>query len=585
MANKVLELQQMLSDTKDDMADQIANQWNRWNSQRQEWMKQKAELRNYIFATDTSTTANSNLPWKNKTTLPKLCQIRDNLHSNYISALFPNENWLRWEGRSANDEQKRKVIETYMLNKVHESNFRDIMSKLILDYIDYGNCFCTVEYVKETTHDNESGGTLDDYFGPRPIRISPNDIVFNPTCVDFEHSPKIIRSLISQGELHQMLEDEPENAALASAIERRTEFQRQLGSYTREDCEKAEGFAMDGFGNLYDYYMNPYIEVLTFYGDYNDVQSGTFKRNRKVTIVDRMFVIEDKENEAWFAQAPIFHCGWRTRQDNLYAMGPLDNLVGMQYRIDHLENLKADVFDLIAFPPIKVKGDVEEFEWGPMEQIYINGDGDVDMMAPNTQALQADMQIQLLEAKMEEFAGAPREAMGVRTPGEKTAFEVQQLQNAAGRIFQEKITNFEVKIMERILNAMLEVSRRNLDIADTVRVFDDDLGVTTFMNVSKDDIVAKGKLRPIGARHFAQEAQVIQNLVNIANTPIWQQVGAHVSSKRMAKLLENTLQLGGWDIFEPNIAITEQQETGRMVNQAQAMTEEEAAVPMEGGQQ
>ncbi|WP_201773188.1 hypothetical protein, partial [Vibrio cholerae] len=177
----------------------------------------------------------------------------------------------------------------------------------------------------------------------------------------------------------------------------------------------------------------------------------------KITIIDRMFVAEEKENEAWFAQAPIFHCGWRIRQDNLYAMGPLDNLVGMQYRIDHLENLKADVFDLIAFPPMKVKGDVEEFVWGPMEQIYINGDGDVEMMAPNTQALQADMQIQILEAKMEEFAGAPREAMGIRTPGEKTAFEVQQLQNAAGRIFQEKIINFEVMLMEKVLNAMLEI--------------------------------------------------------------------------------------------------------------------------------
>jgi hypothetical protein len=41
-------------------------------------------------------------------------------------------------------------------------------------------------------------------------------------------------------------------------------------------------------------------------------------------------------------------------------MGPLDNLVGMQYRIDHLENLKADVFDLIAFPPLKIKGYVED---------------------------------------------------------------------------------------------------------------------------------------------------------------------------------------------------------------------------------
>lgn len=582
MAGNILELQQMLSNARDGMAEQIANTWQNWNSQRQPWLAQALETRNYVFATDTTTTTNSSLPWKNKTTLPKLCQIRDNLHSNYISALFPNERWLKWEGRSLKDEQKRNAIQQYMENKVKESDFRNVMSQLLMDYIDYGNCFATVEYVKETTHDEESGATLDTYFGPRPVRIDPKDIVFNPVARDFAHSPKIIRSVLNEGELKQMAMDSPENASLASAIERREEFRRGLGTYTREDCQKAVGFSMDGFGNLYDYFMSPTVEILTFYGDYHDTQSGAFRRNMKITVVDRMFVVEEKENESWFAQAPIFHCGWRIRQDNLYAMGPLDNLVGMQYRIDHLENLKSDVFDLIAFPPMKVKGDVEEFVWGPMEQIYINGDGDVEMMAPNTQALQADMQIQILEAKMEEFAGAPREAMGIRTPGEKTAFEVQQLQNAAGRIFQEKIINFEIMLMEKVLNAMLEISRRNLDMADTIRVFDTDDKVATFMSISKDDITAKGKLRPIGARHFSEQAQVIQSLTGIANTPIWQDVKPHVSTENLAKMLENNLNLGGWDIFKPNVAVAEAQATSQLVNQSQAMLDEEASVPLMG---
>ena len=52
-------------------------------------------------------------------------------------------------------------------------------------------------------------------------------------------------------------------------------------------------------------------------------------------------------------------------------MGPLDNLVGMQYRIDHLENLKADVFDQIAYPIIKIRGDVEDFDFEPAARIYM----------------------------------------------------------------------------------------------------------------------------------------------------------------------------------------------------------------------
>lgn len=576
--SKVLELKQTIKDDTEVLAEQIANQWVDWNTQRNPWLDSKTELRNYIFATDTSTTTNASLPWKNKTTLPKLCQIRDNLHSNYISALFPNEDWLRWIGREADDEKKRDVIQHYMANKVRESDFRDVMSQLLLDYIDYGNCFSTVDYVSHKTVDQLTGKTIADYVGPVARRISPLDIVFNPTAPSFESAPKILRSIFSEGELKVLATDSPENAAWAEVLIKRDNFRKNTAGYSADDWRKLEGVSMDGFGSYDQYMASGMVEVLTFYGDYHDPITGNIVRNHKVTIADRRYVVEDIEEPSWFASAPIYHCGWRIRQDNLYAMGPLDNLIGMQYRIDHLENLKADVFDLIAFPPLKVKGDVEDFNWGPMEQIYMSGDGDVDMLSPNTQALMADNQIALLEAKMEEYAGAPREAMGIRTPGEKTAFEVQQLQNAAGRIFQEKITYFEVKMMEKLLNAMLESARRNFDIHDTLRVVDEESGVAQFITINKDDIVANGRLRPIGARHFAQEAQTVQNLVQVSNTNLWKQVMPHVSGKRVAKMLNGTLGIAEYEIFEPNIAIIEQAETQRIMESVQRNVADEAAI-------
>ena len=93
MSKKVLEFGAAFH--QDGEAKYIANTWFNFNSQRFSKIADWKELRNYIFATDTRTTSNQTLPWKNSTTLPKLCQIRDNLHSNYISALFPNDDWLR----------------------------------------------------------------------------------------------------------------------------------------------------------------------------------------------------------------------------------------------------------------------------------------------------------------------------------------------------------------------------------------------------------------------------------------------------------------------------------------------------------
>ena len=117
---------------------------------------------------------------------------------------------------------------------------------------------------------------------------------------------------------------------------------------------------------------------------------------------------------------------------------------------------------------------------------------------------------------MEMLAGAPREAMGIRTAGEKTAFEVNQLMTAAGRIFQHKTAHFERVFLEPILNAMLEAARRNMDYADTIRVLNDDTGIFFFEEITKEDIKGNGKIVPMGARHFAERARRVQNLIQMA---------------------------------------------------------------------
>lgn len=580
MARKPLEM--LSSFGRDNEAKFIALTWFNYNSQRQPIRDQWKELRDYIFATDTTTTTNRTLPWKNSTTLPKLCQIRDNLHSNYISALFPNDDWLKWEGYTINDATKSKVdaIEAYMSNKTRESHFRTEISKLVYDYIDYGNSFATVDY--EASYITDAyGQKIIDYIGPRIRRISPIDIVFNPLAATFKDSFKIIRSLKTIGELRIMAQDEPDNKYLQDALAKRDKIISRMNAVGIEEGDKDQGFQMDGFGNYNEYLQSGFVEVLDFYGDMHNQSTGEVQRGRVITVIDRMSVIRNEPIPSWAGSAPIFHCGWRTRPDNLWAMGPLENLVGMQYRIDHLENLKADAMDLAVLPPLKIKGEVEEFVWGPGSEIHIDENGDVEEMGKNAQwVIQAENAINLLEQRMEMYAGAPREAMGIRTAGEKTAFEVQQLQNAAGRIFQEKINTFEIEMLERALNAMLETAKRNLDRQDVVRIMDDDIGVQQFLTITKEDITASGKLRPIGARHFAAQSQLIQNITGIWNTAIGQLIAPHTSSKNMAKLVEDALGLKRYDLFAPNVAIFEQQETQRLLNQAQEDLQVEQQTPI-----
>ena len=562
---------------------EIGNLWRRWRPdvKIEEWK----ELRNYLFATDTSTTSNQTLPWKNRTTVPKLTQIRDNLHSNYISALIPNDNWLRWEGYTLDDEMKEKriAIESYMKNKTREDNTRETLSQLLYDYIDYGNAFADVEFVKDVKIDEDTGEEIPQYVGPRLVRISPYDIVFNPTAPSFKDSPKIVRKIKTIGELKLELIENPEAGYLEEALQRAELVRRRWGDFNREDTDKEIGYTVDGFETLWEYYQSNFVEILEFEGNWHDVHGdGDLHRNRLITVIDRNIVLRDVQLPSWLVNTKS-HVSWRKRPDNLYGMGPLDNLVGMQYRIDHLENLKADAMDLVVHPPLKIIGEVEEFVWGPGVPINIDeGGSDVQEMGSNLNGIiSADNQISSYEFKMEEFAGAPKQAMGVRTPGEKTAFEVQQLGNAAGRIFTEKVVNFEINLLEPALNAMLESARRNFDTADVVRVMDDEFGVALFISITKEDITARGKLRPIGARHFAQEAQLIQNISGLFGGAVGQLIAPHISSKQLAKVVEDILGLERFELVQTNVALFEQAETQRIANQLQEDVAVEQATPLE----
>jgi hypothetical protein len=470
-----------------------------------------------------------------------------------------------------------------MENKVRLSDFEVTMSKLVLDFIDYGNCFATVDY--ETNYTELEGKEfIPGYIGPKVVRISPYDIVFNPVATDFKKTPKIIRSLLTFGEVKKMIEENPEKEYMSQVFDRMIGTRNAIQGYSDSDLHKNDGFVVDGFGSIRQYYESDYVEILTFYGDMYDKATNTLMKNRIIKVVDRSYVLHDIPNPSWLGTSPIYHVGWRERPDNLYAMGPLDNLVGMQYRIDHLENLRADVFDQVAFPVIKIKGDVEDFDFQPGSRIYCGDEGDVSYLQSDAAgtALTADNQINILENRMEQLAGAPREAMGIRTPGEKTAFEINSLQNAASRIFQNKTQHFERIFVEPILNAMLEAARRNMDASDVIRVFDEAIGTTIFQTITKEDITAKGKIVPMGARHFAERAQRLQNLQQL-----WQiksadpSVAAHMSGKEFARILAE--ELGEKNLFSENISVYENYETQKTAQEVQLIANEENMIAAEQG--
>jgi hypothetical protein len=455
---------------------------------------------------------------------------------------------------------------------ISQPSFKHEMDKIILDYIDYGNCFATVEWLDERVE--QPGKTQAGYIGPTVRRISPMNIVMNPTAENFQSTPKIVRSIVSLGEIKEILER-------MSSDENRAEYE-ELWDYLkriRHNAVQFEGdwkelenlYRMDGFTSFREYLKSSFVEVLTFYGDLYDHDNETLYKNYVITVVDRHKLIGKKPNPSFFGYPPIFHASWRKRPDNLWGMGPLDNLVGMQYRMDHIENMKADVFDLITYPVQKVKGMVEDFTWQPGEKIYVSEEGDVELIVPDVNALNANLELQNLERLMEEMAGAPKEAMGFRTPGEKTKYEVQRLENAASRVFQNKIKQFEEQIVEPTLNAKLELARRNLSGTVVIKVFNDDFKSASFKALSVEDITGVGRIKPVAARHFAEQADLIQNLTNLTGSGLWPTLQPHFSGVKLAKIVEDVFNLSEYEVMMPFVGLTEQAEGQKL---AQALAEQ-----------
>ena len=526
----------------DSEAVAIANKWQTWLDSKQTWEQRYQETLQYLYATSTDeiySQASTKAEYASNTHIPKLTQIYDLLCTYYGEALFSLQDYVEWDAESSDTLAltKRKKIKDFVKYMLDRGGFREKTLTLLQDYVAAGNSFVMPEWHQEFKLDGKGGSTLV-WEGAVARRIDPLDIVFDPTCKDFAHSPKIIRSVVSLGDLKLMADH---NEGMKKAFDRMMENRKKVSAaVTNGDTIKGDSLSIAGFGNLSSYLMSDTCEVLEFYGDLYDIETDTLKSKKKITIVDRCLVVSEEDMLPINNYNYIFKSGWRDRPNCLWSMSALENLLGMQYRIDFLENRRADVYDFISNPMIKEKGDVTSPEvMAPGTRWHCDKDADVSFMTPDATILTADNYITMYEQKMDSFAGAPKEALGFRTPGEKTAFEVQQLMNAATRIFNRQIRKFEVENFEPIINAMYELfllKKRGQKIA--IKTENDEYGAPTFVEVSVDDLRGEGAIRAVGSGYYSDRAQAAQTLMQLGNSSLFTspEVLANISPAALGKV-------------------------------------------------
>lgn len=560
----------------DEVAVRIAEMWDIYNKERRIALARGEEARQYIFATDISTTSAEILPHKNRTHQPKLTQLSDTLQSQYFEASLGNSEFFRFNGITPEDNEKARKVEMWVRSKLETKKFRETTGRALLaDYVNYGNTMASIDYVVE----KENGIVI--YKGPVIKRVSPLDIVFNPRANSFKESPKLQRELVHVADLKAMDAKFPgakfKKGIIDQAIEMRS------NSFVDDWIEviKERGIELDGFGSWDEYFKQDLVELLIYRGNTYDPETGKSQQNRVVYVIDRMHVIRNEPSKAPLGFDGMHHSGWRIRNDNLWAQGPLDNLVGMQYRIDHLENSKADIFDQIAQPTLVITGDdVSEPSEGyaPGASYYVGLDGKVEVLAPDATALQANTEIGIYHRMMEEFAGAPSETRGIRTPGEKTGIEMNILNQGATMMFVDKARSFE-RMLETLLKEAFELMLVNFDGSDFMQIFDDELGLQEVTELAFEDVVAHGDFTAMGARHWSRRNRETQELQAFQQGAMQDpKIRMHVNGLKLAEFWETKLDLKDAGIIEEFAGVKEDV-AGQIVAQAEAQAlQEESGV-------
>lgn len=521
----------------DALAHAIVKKYIAWESSKANWEQTYKDNLQYTFAIDSKEIGETaRFPWSNHTHIPKFCQLYDLLLTMYDEALFSTEDYIIWTSPSLdeNSNKVKRAMVSYAKKVIEESDFKPVMQKLLGDYILSGNAFATDVWAGDKV---------------KLIRQNPLEVYFDPYAASYDDSPKIFRKRIQLGELKRLsVYDETMKKAFDKIVDSK---KKVIAAKNNGDSIKDDEGIIAGLGGVDNYCNLDTVEILTFVGDLYDINNDEYHENTQITIADRHVLIEEKPLEDY---KKFFKAGWRDRPDILWSMSPLSNLLGMQYRIDFLENKRADVFDFISNPILKTKGDVtlpENTEPGAVIQMPV--DGDAAFISPDSTALMADTYVESYMNLMDLMAGTPREVAGWRSPGEKTAFEFRELVTAAMRMFNKQIRKFEKEIFEPCVNALIKA-----DIANragqqvSVKTVDPQTGMINFETISIDDLANnEGEIKAQGSTMYAERERIVQTLMQLGNSAFMQDpaVKANISPAILGKVL---ITASGLDKF-PNL--------------------------------
>ena len=577
-------------DEEQQFIDELTMQFTNMENARAKADADARELMDFLDATDTRSTTNSNLPFKNSTTVPKLANIYQTMETTFMEHLIPNRNWVDFVGFD-NDSvrsEKREAVKSYVRGKAEASNLAGVLERLIGDFIVRGFCATHNRHVKHTTTTVENR-TINNYTGTVAERLSPADTFWDVTASTLPRANKCIRTLYTMGGLKKEIRDGTFPLMSEEDFQKLRDERRSVREALSDGYNgrrKYDSLHKKGYGDMMNYINEGVVEVLRFYGTFYDEQNDELWDNYEITLIDRKIVGRKESLDNWQGSQAIHITVFEFQKDTLAPIGPLHRLVGMQYKLDKRENFREDMHDKFLHPTLKTIGDVREkgVRGGPDHKFEAEEGGDAVWMTPPAEVLQQDNSIILIMQLMEDLSGSPKESIGQRTAGEKTKFEVQLLDRGQNKTFRSKVKKFERELLSPTLNDYLTQGRQHLDGADLVKTYNTALGASKFVEVTAQDLNLNGEMVAQGATLFAEKANTLQFLERVHTGPLGAALGPHTSRVNLMRTVEQLGDVEQYDIYTFGIGVQEDQKLQQLVQQANNRTEEQGMTPEATGE-
>lgn len=572
----------MPSGDNKDFINEMVTRFEQYEAQRTEWNGEIDEIAEYVYATDTRTTTNSKLPFHNSTTIPKLAHIRNNLIVSYTSQLMPNSQWIQFVSDTEDNDNKnvRVAVEGYVRSKANSSGLENTVNQLVTDWVDTGVCAVQTRYCVRRQPSVE-GAMMSAYSGPEAVRLDPRTVYWDTTASSLRDATKVIKQVVSIGDLKRYSQDGSGllTPDMFNEIKQDyTNFTAAMTGNTSSQIQKQ--FNASKMGNMTVYYSAKNAEILTFYGSFYDIEADKLYEDHRIVICNRKYVLSVTPISELTSGSNIHISIYEQRNGCLAPISPLARIVGMQYKIDKLENLRADAFDKMANPPIVEIGDVEFYgtRGAPGSRYKVVENGDVKELVGSNAVLTADNQIFNTIQMMDELSGNPKLSVGTRTPGEKTRFEVQLLDNGENRMFRFNMRKFEREMLNPILNDYLSYGRVHLDGADVIEVFANDVDkISDFVSVTKEQLSQGGGIKALGASIFSEKGNILQTLSMLTNSTVGQMLNPHTDRLKLAKAVNYLGDLEAFELFFPNIGVQQQAETQAIASKSVGSMQEGVA--------